>query len=162
MKIDNVDDLLIDILGVPDHALKEAEGWLEITKLFEKAISSANDLLIINTETNKYKGCQPYLQICFEDDGAMTIEAVSSKFLSPALSPDAQNSLAELGWQLSEQEGLPNYFQFLHKEEADPKIIAQLFAQTFRTIYGVTPSDTIEIRAGRGVWPSQSEEVENG
>jgi ABC-type thiamine transport system substrate-binding protein len=92
----------------------------------------------------------------------MTIEAVSSKFLSPALSPDAQNTLAELGWQLSEEEGLPNYFQFLHKEEADPKIIAQLFAQTFRTIYGVTPSDTIEIRAGRGVWPSQSEEVENG
>ena len=162
MKIDNVDDLLIDILGVPDHALREAKGWLEITKLFEKAISSANDLLVIDTETTHYEDCQPYLQICYEDDGAMTIEAVSSKFLSPALSPDAQNSLAELGWQLSEEEGSPNYFQFLHKEEADPKIIAQLFAQTFRTVYGVTASDTIEIRAGHGVWPSQSKEVENG
>jgi ABC-type thiamine transport system substrate-binding protein len=86
----------------------------------------------------------------------MTIEAVSSKFLSPALSPDAQNSLAELGWQLSEQEGLPNYFQFLHKEEADPKIIAQLFAQTFRTVYGVTPSDTIEVRAGRGLHSNEN------
>jgi hypothetical protein len=156
MKIDNVDDLLIDILGVPDHALKEAEGWLEITKLFEKAISSANDLLVIDTETTHYEDCQPYLQICYEDDGAMTIEAVSSKFLSPALSPDAQNSLAELGWQLSEEEGLPNYFQFLHKEEADPKIIAQLFAQTFRTVYGVTPSDTIEVRAGRGLHSNEN------
>ena len=151
MKIDNVDDLLIDILGVPDHALKEAEGWLEITKLFEKAISSANDLLVIDTETTHYEDCQPYLQICYEDDGAMTIEAVSSKFLSPALSPDAQNSLAELGWQLSEEEGSPNYFQFLHKEEADPKIIAQLFAQTFRTVYGVTPSDSFDIRQGYGL-----------
>jgi hypothetical protein len=156
MKIDNVDDLLIDILGVPDHALKEAEGWLEITKLFEKAISSANDLLVIDTETTHYEDCQPYLQICYEDDGAMTIEAVSSKFLSPALSPDAQNSLAELGWQLSEEEGSPNYFQFLHKEEADPKIIAQLFAQTFRTVYGVTPSDTIEVRAGRGLYSNEN------
>jgi hypothetical protein len=156
MKIDNVDDLLIDILGVPDHALKEAKGWLEITNLFEKAISSANDLLVIDTETTHYEDCQPYLQICYEDDGAMTIEAVSSKFLSPALSPDAQNSLAELGWQLSEQEGLPNYFQFLHKEEADPKIIAQLFAQTFRTVYGVTPSDTIEVRAGRGLHSNEN------
>jgi len=151
MKIDNVDDLLVDILGVPDHALKEAKGWLEITEMFEKAISSADDLLIIDTETEHYEGCQPYLQICFEDDGAMTIEAVSSKFLSPALSPDAQNSLAELGWQLSEEEGLPNYFQFLHKEEADPKIIAQLFAQTFRTAYGVTPSDSFDIRQGYGL-----------
>ena len=151
MKIDNVDDLLEDILGVPDYAMKEANGWLEITEMFEKAISSADDLLIIDTETNRYEGCQPYLQICYEDDGAMTIEAVSNKFLSPALPPDAQNSLAELGWQLSEEEGLPNYFQFLHKEEADPKIIAQLFAQTFRTVYGVTPSDSFDIRQGYGL-----------
>jgi ABC-type thiamine transport system substrate-binding protein len=81
----------------------------------------------------------------------MTIEAVSSKFLSPALSPDAQNTLTELGWQLSEEEGLPNYFQFLHKEEADPKVVARLFAQTFCTVYGITPNDTIQIRAGRGL-----------
>jgi hypothetical protein len=91
----------------------------------------------------------------------MTIEAVSSKFLSPALPPDAQNTLAELGWQLREEEGLPNYFQFLHKEEAAPKFIAQLFAQTFRTVYGVTPSDTIEIRAGQGVWPSENKRAED-
>jgi hypothetical protein len=161
MKIDNVDDLLVDILGVPDHALKEAEGWLEITKLFVKAISSANDLLVIDTETTHYEGCQPYLQICYEDDGAMTIEAVSSKFLNPALPPDAQNTLSELGWQLSEEKGLPNYYQFLRKEDADPKVIAQLFAQTFRTVYGVTPSDTIEVRAGQGVWPSEKKRAED-
>ena len=47
MKIDNVEDLLVDILGVPEHAITEAKGWLEITVMFEKAISSANDLLLL-------------------------------------------------------------------------------------------------------------------
>jgi hypothetical protein len=158
MKIDNVDDLLVDILSVPDHAVHEAKGWLEITEMFEKAIAAADDLLIIDTETDHYEDCQPYLQICFEDDGAMTIEAVSNQFLKPGLSPDAQNSMAELGWQLSNERS-PNYFQFLLKDDAHPKVIAQLFAQTLRIVYGITPADTIEVSLGKGLWPSESEEA---
>ena len=158
MKIDNVDDLLVDILSVPDHAVHDAKGWLEITEMFEKAIEAADDLLIIDTETDHYEDCQPYLQICFEDDGAMTIEAVSSQFLKPGLSPDAQNSMAELGWQLSDERS-PNYFQFLLKDDAHPKVIARLFAQTLRTVYGITPADTIEVSLGKGLWPSESEDA---
>ena len=158
MKIDNVDDLLVDILGVPDHAVHDAKGWLEITEMFEKAIEAADDLLIIDTETDHYEDCQPYLQICFEDDGAMTIEAVSNQFLTPGLSPDAQNSMAELGWQLSDERS-PNYFQFLLKDDAHPKVIARLFAQTLRIVYGITPADTIEVSLGKGLWPSESEEA---
>jgi hypothetical protein len=158
MKIDNVDDLLVDILGVPDHAVHDAKGWLEITEMFEKAIAAADDLLIIDTETDHYEDCQPYLQICFEDDGAMTIEAVSNQFLKPGLSPDAQNSMAELGWQLSDERS-PNYFQFLLKDDAHPKVIARLFAQTLRIVYGITPADTIQVSLGKGLWPSESEEA---
>jgi hypothetical protein len=158
MKIDNVDDLLVDILSVPDHAVHDAKGWLEITEMFEKAIAVADDLLIIDTETDHYEDCQPYLQICFEDDGAMTIEAVSNQFLKPGLSPDAQNSMAELGWQLSDERS-PNYFQFLLKDDAHPKVIARLFAQTLRIVYGITPADTIEVSLGKGLWPSESEEA---
>lgn len=158
MKIDNIDDLLVDILSVPDHAVHDAKGWLEITEMFEKAIAAADDLLIIDTETDHYEDCQPYLQICFEDDGAMTIEAVSNQFLKPGLSPDAQNSMAELGWQLSDERS-PNYFQFLLKDDAHPKVIARLFAQTLRIVYGITPADTIEISLGKGLWPSESEEA---
>jgi hypothetical protein len=158
MKIDNVDDLLVDILSVPDHAVHDAKGWLEITEMFEKAIAAADDLLIIDTETDHYEDCQPYLQICFEDDGAMTIEAVSNQFLKPGLSPDAQNSMAELGWQLSDERS-PNYFQFLLKDDAHPKVIARLFAQTLRIVYGITPADTIEVSLGKGLWPSESEEA---
>jgi hypothetical protein len=158
MKIDNVDDLLVDILSVPDHAVHDAKGWLEIAEMLEKAIAAADDLLIIDTETDHYEDCQPYLQICFEDDGAMTIEAVSNQFLKPGLSPDAQNSMAELGWQLSDERS-PNYFQFLLKDDAHPKVIARLFAQTLRIVYGITPADTIEVSLGKGLWPSESEEA---
>jgi hypothetical protein len=158
MKIENVDDLLVDILSVPDHAVHDAKGWLEITEMFEKAIAAADDLLIIDTETDHYEDCQPYLQICFEDDGAMTIEAVSNQFLKPGLSPDAQNSMTELGWQLSDERS-PNYFQFLLKDDAHPKVIARLFAQTLRIVYGITPADTIEVSLGKGLWPSESEEA---
>jgi hypothetical protein len=158
MKIDNVDDLLVDILSVPDHAVHDAKGWLEITEMFEKAIAVADDLLIIDTETDHYEDCQPYLQICFEDDGAMTIEAVSNQFLKPGLSPDAQNSMTELGWQLSDERS-PNYFQFLLKDDAHPKVIARLFAQTLRIVYGITPADTIEVSLGKGLWPSESEDA---
>ena len=158
MKIDKVDDLLVDILSVPDHAVHDAKGWLEITEMFEKAIAAADDLLIIDTETDHYEDCQPYLQICFEDDGAMTIEAVSNQFLKPGLSPDAQNSMTELGWQLSDERS-PNYFQFLLKDDAHPKVIARLFAQTLRIVYGITPADTIEVSLGKGLWPSESEEA---
>jgi hypothetical protein len=161
MKIDNVDDLLVDILGVPDNAIAEEQWWLDTTKLFADAIAAAKDILVIDASSDRFNDGHPYLQICYEDDGAMTIEAVSSKFLDPGLSLDAQNTLAELGWQFTNEEKSPNYFQFLHTEEADPKIVAELFTRTFRSVYGITPSDTIEISMGKGIWPSESEEVEH-
>ena len=63
----------------------------------------------------------------------------------PGLSPDAHHTLLELGWQLTDDEGLPNYFQFLHAEDANPEVLAQLFAKTFRDVYGVRSSDLFDI-----------------
>ena len=145
MKIDNVDELLEDILGVPDTAVAEAAGWLEVTKIFAAAIKTADDILVIDAESDRYEDGHPYIQICYEDDGAMTIEAVSSMFLMPGLSPDAHHTLLELGWQLTDDEGSPNYFQFLHAEESNPQQLAQLFAKTFRDVYGVRSSDLFDI-----------------
>ena len=145
MKLDKVEDLLEDILGVPDTAVAEAAGWLEITKLFAAAVKTANDILIIDAESDRYEDGHPYIQICYEDDGAMTIEAVSSRFLTPGLSPDAHHTLLELGWQLTDDEGSPNYFQFLHAEDAKPEVLAQLFAKTFRDVYGLRSSDSFDI-----------------
>jgi len=152
MAIANVDQLIQDIFEIPSNATEIAEAWLSITAQFYTFIESSNDLLIVQTNSSLYQSCHPYLQICYEDDGAMTIEAVSNKFLRPELSIDAQNTMLELGWELSDEPALPNYFRFLHKEEADPKIVAELFTKTLRSAYGITPEDSIEITAGRGIW----------
>ena len=153
--MNEVDQLLEDILGVPEQAVTVAHEWLEITRLFAEMIESADDLLIIQSHSKRYSGCHPYLQICYEDDRAMTIEAVSNKFLRPKLSVDAQNTMNEFGWELSEAENMPNYFKFLHRESADPKVVAELFTKTLRQVYGITPSDTIEVQTGQGIWSNQ-------
>ena len=156
--MNNVDQLIEDILGVPEQAVTVAQEWLEITRLFADMIEAANDLLIIQTYSKRYTNCHPYLQICYEDDRAMTVEAVSNKFLRPMLSIDAQNTMNELGWEISEEENMPNYFKFLHKEDADPQVVAELFTRTLRQVYGITPSDTIEVRTGKGIWSNQDSE----
>lgn len=155
MKIDDVDQFIESVFKVPQEALYLAEEWLSITKLFAEAISKADDLLIIQTHSARYEGCHPYLQICYEDDGAMTIEAVSNRFLTPKLSPDAQNTMSELGWELSDEPGLPNYFIFLHKEEANPQTVAELFTKTLRLAYGIQVEDSIQIKTARGVWSNE-------
>ena len=159
MKLEKVDDLLADIFSVPENAIAIAAEWLDITNLFATAIARADDLLIIQTYSDRYQGCQPYLQICYEDDRAMTIEAVSNRFLNQPLSLDAQNTMAELGWELSDETGFPNYFKFLNRDYAEPEIVAQLFTKTLRDVYGIAPSDTIEIMERDGIWPQKDEEV---
>lgn len=161
MNLETVEDLLQDIFSLSDSSVAVAKRWLEITDTFVAAIAHADDLLVIQINSDRYGGCQPYLQICYEDDRAMTIEAVSNRFLQPPLSLDAQNTMIELGWELSDEKGLPNYFKFLNKESAQPQVIAQLFTKTLRDVYGISHSDTIEIMERDGVWPSESEESAN-
>jgi len=161
MKLDKVEDLLEDIFSIPDQAIAIEKEWLEITDLFASSIARADDLLIIQTYSDRYQGCQPYLQICYEDDRAMTIEAVSNRFLQQPLSLDAQNTMKELGWELKDEPGLPNYLMFLRKEEANPHFIAQIFTRTLRDVYGIAPSDTIEISERSGIWPEENEGVQH-
>jgi hypothetical protein len=161
MKLENVEDLLQDIFEVSEQGLEIEKFWLETTKILYTAIDQADDLLVIQTKSERYEGCQPYLQICYEDDRAMTIEAVSNKFLDQPLSIDAQNTMMELGWTLSDDEGLPNYMQFLTRENADSMVVAQLFAKTLRVVYGISTSDSIAISTGSGFWPKENEDSFN-
>ena len=159
MRIDNVDQLLEDILWIPSNAVQIADEWLLITKLLAEWIEKADDLLIIQTYSERYTSCHPYLQICYEDDRAMTIEAVSNNFLRPHLPIDAQNTMIELGWELTDEPGLPNYFKFLHKEDASSLQVAELFVSTLRNAYGITLDDAIEVRTGKGVWSNHETET---
>ena len=159
MTIDNVDQLIQSIFEIPEDAVKSASDWLEITRLLAEFIAKADDLLVIQTYSDRYETCHPYMQICYEDDRAMTIEAVSNKFLRPKLSIDAQNTMIELGWELSDDPNLPNYFKFLHKEDATPDFVAQLFTMTLRCVYGIGTDDTIEISTGKGVWSNHGQDA---
>ena len=159
MTIDNVDQLIQSIFEIPEDAVKSASDWLEITRLLAEFIAKADDLLVIQTYSDRYETCHPYMQICYEDDRAMTIEAVSNKFLRPKLSIDAQNTMLELGWELSDDPNLPNYFKFLHKEDATPDFVAQLFTMTLRCVYGIGTDDTIEISTGKGVWSNHGQDA---
>lgn len=159
MKLDNVDQLLENILEIPSDAVQIAEEWLSITRLFAEWIEKADDLLIIQTHSERYTSCHPYLQICYEDDRAMTIEAVSNNFLRPQLPIDAQNTMLELGWELTDEPGLPNYFKFLHKDEVSALQVAELFNLTLRIAYGITLEDAIEVRTGKGVWSNHETET---
>ena len=161
MKLDNVDQLLENIFEIPSDAVQIAEEWLSITKLLAEWIEKADDLLIIQTHSERYTSCHPYLQICYEDDRAMTIEAVSNNFLRPQLPIDAQNTMLELGWELTDEPGLPNYFKFLHEEDASPVQVAELFTLTLRNAYGITLQDAIEVRTGKGVWSNHETETSN-
>jgi hypothetical protein len=66
--------------------------------------------------------------------------------------------MAELGWTLSDEEGLPNYMQFLIRENADSMVVAQLFAKTLRDVYGISTSDSIAISKRTGFWPKDNED----
>jgi hypothetical protein len=69
--------------------------------------------------------------------------------------------MMELGWTLSDDEGLPNYMQFLTRENADSMVVAQLFTKTLRDVYGISASDSIAISTGSGFWPKDNEDSFN-
>ena len=52
--MNEVDQLLEDIMGIPEQAVTVAREWLEITRLFAEMIESADDLLIIQTHSKRY------------------------------------------------------------------------------------------------------------
>ncbi len=144
--IDDVDSLLSDILCIPDDAVSEAQGWLKYTDLISQQITACRDTFILQVDTGQFSKCFPYVQLCKEEDGAMTIEAVSGRFLRPNLSPDAQNTLAELGWAPPEDSSsAPNYWQFLRDEAAQAHLVAELLIKTLRDVYGVTLRHLIEL-----------------
>ena len=52
MSIENVEDLITDILGVPDDAIADAKWWFDITSTFAAAIRIAKNILVINAFPN--------------------------------------------------------------------------------------------------------------
>ena len=128
--------------------LKEADpvqslGWQRLRQFVAALVALTDDVVVISVDTGQFDS-DVYVQLCREDDGALTLEAVSGAFLEPPLSPDAVDALHQLGWEDPPGEGLPNFVQYLESDRTAPGEVAGVLVETLRRAYSVKPSDSFE------------------
>jgi hypothetical protein len=138
---------LLDSL-VPDlrtHALADLtdddQGWTRLIEFVAALVALTDDVVVVSVDTRHYQDGDAYVQLCREDNGGLTLEAVSSQFLDPPLPLDAINALHDLGWQDPPGDGLPNYIQQLDAGSTAPGDVAALLVQTLRIAYSAEPGD---------------------
>lgn len=122
----------------------DGEGWTRLIEFVAALIALTDDVVVVSVDTRQYQDGDAYVQLCREDAGALTLEAVSSQFLDPPLAPDVINTLHELGWQDPPGDGLPNYIQTREAGDTAPGDVAALLVQTLRVAYGAEPSDLFQ------------------
>jgi len=120
--------------------VQNAEGWVRLHKFVAALVALTHDVVVISVSVPHFDG-PVYVQMCREDDGALTLEAESNAYLEPPLSPDAINTVKELGWEEPRDETLPNYVKFLEREEAAPGAVARILIDTLRLVYLTKPND---------------------
>jgi len=126
---------------IGEHDGDESEGWTRLIEFVAALIALTDDVVVVSVDTDQYRDGDAYVQLCREDDGGLTLEAVSSQFLDPPLPPDAINALHELGWQDPSGDGLPNYIRTLDAGDTAPGDVAAFLVQTLRVAYSAAPTD---------------------
>ena len=131
-------------MQLPDHSPLEPE-WESLVQAVAAMITLAPEYVVLQTYTPHDRSSGPYVQTLQEADGAMTLEAVSNRFLEVPLGPSQMRQLADMGWEApGEEPGLPNYTRFLESEEVEPGSVARFLVLTLRDVYGVTVHDQFE------------------
>ena len=115
-------------------------GWVRLVQFTAALVALSPDTVVISVNTGQFDD-DVYVQTCREDGGALTIEAESNEFLEPPLSPDALNTLRDLGWEEPPGDGMPNYVQFLEADRTAPGEVAELLIDTLRRVYSARPND---------------------
>ena len=115
-------------------------GTDRLIKFVAALVALTSDIVVINVETERYPD-GVYVQLCREDDGALTIEAVSNRYLTPPLTPDEITALHALGWEDPHEEDLPNYTRYLEPDQTAPGDVAEFLVRTLQQVYGTKPSD---------------------
>jgi len=118
--------------------------WQPLIETLAAMITLAPEYVVLQAYTSFDKDCGPYVQTLIEDDGAMTLEAVSNNFLSPPIGLDSINTLKELGWEEPSEHGLPNFGIFLEAADVRPGDIASFLVLTLRDAYLVSLTDKFE------------------
>jgi len=120
--------------------------WDPLVETLAAMIILSAEYVVLQVATPHDGTCGPYIQTLQEEDGALTIEAVSNEFIDPPLGPDAINTLREMGWTAPDgEDGLPNFRIFLEADEVEPGQVARFLVATLRDVYLVTPRDSFEL-----------------
>lgn len=121
--------------------------WNPLVETLAAMITLSSEFVVLQVTTPHDGECGPYVQTLQEDDGALTLEAVSNEYIDPPLGLDAINTLRELGWTApdGEEEGLPNFRIFLEADEVEPGQVARFLVATLRDVYLVTPKDSFQL-----------------
>lgn len=133
-------------MNLPEHGIGRPLGveWASLVQILAAMITLAPEQVVLQVHTQFDRDCGPYVQTLQEDDGALHIEAVSNEFLDPEIGPDAINTLLEMGWEPPCEDGLPNFFRFIPREDVAPGEVAAFLVRTLRDVYLVTPRDRFE------------------
>lgn len=129
-----------DLADLAAESPEATAGWEQLHRFLSALITLTGDVVVVSVRTEHFDG-DVYVQLCREDEGALTLEAVSDAYLEPPLSPDAITTLHELGWEDPPGDGLPNYVRFLEREHTAPGEVAAFLIQTLQRVYGTKPSD---------------------
>lgn len=119
---------------------RDVVGTDRLVKFVAALVALTDDVVVINVVSERYPD-GVYVQLCREDDGALSLEAVSSKFLDSPLTPDEISTLHSLGWEDPVDEEQPNYIRYLEPEETSPGDVAEFLVKTLHSVYGTRASD---------------------
>lgn len=120
--------------------------WDPLVETLAAMITLSGEYVVLQVTTPHHGDCGPYVQTLQEEDGALTLEAVSNEFVDPPLGPDSVNTLRDMGWTAPDgEEGFPNFRIFLEADEVEPGHVARFLVATLRDAYLVTPKDSFEL-----------------
>jgi len=118
--------------------------WTPLVEAIAAMITLAPEYVVVQTYPANSDDLGPYVQTLQEENGALTIEAVSDAYFPGIIGPDALNTLRELGWEDPSDSGLPNFNIFLNGDEVKPGEVAAFLVITLRDVYLITANHQFE------------------
>jgi len=115
-------------------------GLERLVSFVAALVALTDDVVVVNVSSSD-EHPEVYVQLCREDDGALTLEAVSNQFLSRELTPDQISTLHAMGWNDPVDGEMPNFHRFVPARETAPGEIAEFLVRTLINVYGTLPSD---------------------
>ena len=129
-------DQLIEVPSDPSFFV----GLERLVSFVAALVALTDDVVVVNVSSSD-EHPEVYVQLCREDDGALTLEAVSNQFLSRELTPDQISTLHAMGWNDPLDGEMPNFNRFVPARETAPGEIAEFLVRTLINVYGTLPSD---------------------